>query len=52
MEAVLLSYEEYEHLKSIEETVEQLEIKNMVEKRLEKYDPANNISWENIREEV
>jgi PHD/YefM family antitoxin component YafN of YafNO toxin-antitoxin module len=52
MEAVLLSYEEYEHLKNIEETVEQLEIKNMVGKRLEKYDPANNISWENIREEV
>jgi hypothetical protein len=51
MEAVLLSYEEYEHLKNIEEAVEQLEIKNMVEKRLEKYDPRNNIPWENIREE-
>jgi PHD/YefM family antitoxin component YafN of YafNO toxin-antitoxin module len=38
MEAVLLSWDEY--------------LKNMVEKRLEKYDPKNNISWENIREKT
>jgi PHD/YefM family antitoxin component YafN of YafNO toxin-antitoxin module len=52
MEAVLLSYDEYEYLKNIEELVEQLEIKNMVEKRLKKYNPKNNILWENIREEI
>jgi PHD/YefM family antitoxin component YafN of YafNO toxin-antitoxin module len=52
MEAVLLSYDEYEYLKNIEEIFEQLEIKNIVEKRLEKYDPKNNISWENIRKEI
>jgi PHD/YefM family antitoxin component YafN of YafNO toxin-antitoxin module len=52
MEAVLLSYDEYEYLKNIEEIFEQFEIKNMVEKRLEKYDPKNNILWENIREEI
>jgi PHD/YefM family antitoxin component YafN of YafNO toxin-antitoxin module len=52
MEAVLLSYEEYEHLKNIEEIFEQFEIKDMVEKRLRKYDPQNNISWEKIREEI
>jgi PHD/YefM family antitoxin component YafN of YafNO toxin-antitoxin module len=52
MEAVLLSYDEYEYLKNIEEIFEQFEIKNMVEKRLEKYDTKNNISWENIREEI
>jgi PHD/YefM family antitoxin component YafN of YafNO toxin-antitoxin module len=52
MEAVLLSYDEYEYLKSIEEIFEQFEIKNMVEKRLKKYDPKNNISWEKIREEI
>jgi PHD/YefM family antitoxin component YafN of YafNO toxin-antitoxin module len=52
MEAVLLSYDEYEYLKNIEEIFEHFEIKNMVEKRLEKYDPRNNISWENIREKT
>jgi PHD/YefM family antitoxin component YafN of YafNO toxin-antitoxin module len=52
MEAVLLSYDEYEYLKNIEEIFEQFEIKNMVEKRLKKYDPKNNISWEKIREEI
>jgi PHD/YefM family antitoxin component YafN of YafNO toxin-antitoxin module len=52
MEAVLLSYDEYEHLKNIEEIFEQFEIKNIVEKRLEKYDPKNNIPWENIRKEI
>jgi PHD/YefM family antitoxin component YafN of YafNO toxin-antitoxin module len=52
MEAVLLPYDEYEYLKNIEEIFEQFEIKNMVEKRLKKYDPENNISWENIREKT
>jgi hypothetical protein len=52
MEAVLLSYDEYEYLKNIEEIFEQFEIKNMVEKRLRKYDLKNNISWEKIREEI
>jgi PHD/YefM family antitoxin component YafN of YafNO toxin-antitoxin module len=51
MEAVLLSYNEYEHLKKIEEMYEQLEIKNMVEIRSKKYDPKKNISWKNIKEE-
>jgi PHD/YefM family antitoxin component YafN of YafNO toxin-antitoxin module len=52
MEAVLLSYNEYEYLKNIEEIFEQFEIKDMVEKRSKKYDPKNNISWEKIREEI
>ena len=52
MEAVLLSYCEYEYLKNIEEIFEQFEIKNTVETRLGKYDPKNNISWESIREEA
>ena len=51
MEAVLLSYKEYEHLKNIEEIFEQYEIKKMIEIRMEKYNPKNNISWENIKEE-
>ncbi|MDR0474338.1 MAG: type II toxin-antitoxin system Phd/YefM family antitoxin [Treponema sp.] len=52
MEAVLLSYQEYEYLKRLEEIFEQYEIKNMVEIRMEEYDPKNNISWENIKEEI
>jgi PHD/YefM family antitoxin component YafN of YafNO toxin-antitoxin module len=52
MEAVLLSYDEYEYLKNIEEIFEQFEIKTMVEKRLKKYNPKNNIPWETIREEI
>ena len=52
MEAVLLSYHEYEYLKEIEEIFEQLEINNTIESRLEQYNPKNNVSWEKIREEM
>jgi PHD/YefM family antitoxin component YafN of YafNO toxin-antitoxin module len=52
MEAVLLSYHEYEYLKEIEEIFEQFEIKNVIEARLEKKKKKNNVSWENIREET
>jgi PHD/YefM family antitoxin component YafN of YafNO toxin-antitoxin module len=52
MEAVLLSYREYEHLKELEEIYERYEIKKMIETRMEKYNPQNNVSWENIREEI
>ncbi|MDR0554791.1 MAG: type II toxin-antitoxin system Phd/YefM family antitoxin [Treponema sp.] len=50
MEAVLLSYDEYEYLKNIEEVFELFEIKNIIEKRLENYDSRNNVSWESIKE--
>jgi PHD/YefM family antitoxin component YafN of YafNO toxin-antitoxin module len=52
MEAILLSYQEYEYLKKLEEIFEQYEIKNIVEIRMENYDPKNNISWKNIKEDV
>jgi PHD/YefM family antitoxin component YafN of YafNO toxin-antitoxin module len=52
MEAVLLSYKEYEYLKGIEEIFEQVEIKSIIEARMKKYDPKNNVPWENIREET
>ena len=52
MEAVLLSYHEYEYLKEIEEIFERLEIKNSIETRLEKYNSKKNISWESIKEEI
>ena len=49
MEAVLLTYNEYEHLKEIEEIFERFEIKSLIESRLEKYDPKNNVSWKSIK---
>jgi PHD/YefM family antitoxin component YafN of YafNO toxin-antitoxin module len=52
MEAVLLSYYEYEHLKNIEEVFEQCEIKNMIDIRLKNYNPQKNVSWEDIKEEA
>jgi prevent-host-death family protein len=50
MEAVLLSYDEYEHLQNIADVYEYMEIKNMVESRLKKYNPKNNLSWDDIKE--
>ena len=52
MEAVMLSFEEYEHLHNLEELFEQLEIKSMLEKRLPNYNPENNKSWDEIREDI
>ena len=52
MEAVMLSFEEYEHLHMLEEIFEQMEIKTMLETRMEKYDRNTNKSWIEIREEA
>jgi PHD/YefM family antitoxin component YafN of YafNO toxin-antitoxin module len=49
MEAVMLSCQEYERLKKIEEIFEQFEIKSMIETRMKKYHPKKNGSWENVR---
>jgi len=51
MEAVLLTYREYEYLKEIEEIYERLDIKNTIETRNKNYDPKKNVSWESIRDE-
>jgi len=52
LEAVLLSYQEYEYLKEIESIIEQFEINDIIKARLERYNSKNNISWERIREEI
>ena len=49
MEAVLLSYQEYEYLKEIQEIFEHLEIKNVINTRLENYNKKNNVPWEKIK---
>ena len=50
MEAVLLSYQEYEYLKEIEEIFEHFEIKNIIDVRMKTYSRKNNVSWKKIRE--
>ena len=50
MEAVLLSYQEYEYLKEIEGLFEHFEIKNMIDTRMNNYDPAKNVSWKKLKE--
>ena len=52
MEAVLLSYREYEYLKELEVMFEQFEIMNLIQSRMEKHDSKNNISWEDVKEDV
>ena len=50
MEAVLLSYQEYEYLKEIEEIFERFEIKNIIDTRIKNYDPAKNVSWKKLKD--
>jgi len=49
MEAVLLSFKEYEYLKEIEEIYERYEIKKIIKERMETYNPKNNVSWKKIK---
>ena len=49
MEAVLLSYYEYEYLKDIEEIFEQFEIKNIIDSRIKNYNPKKNVSWDKLK---
>lgn len=51
MEAVMVPFEEYEHLTALEEMFEYFEIDNIIQNRLVDYDIQNNISWTKIREE-
>jgi len=50
MEAVLLSFQEYEYLKKIEEMFEHFEIKNIIDTRIKSYDPSKNVSWKKMKE--
>ena len=52
MEAVMLSFNEYEHLHNLEEMFEQMEIKTVIEERLSTYNAAENKDWEEIREDI
>ena len=50
MEAVLLSYNEYEYLKELEDIFEQFEIKDIIDSRIKNYNSRKNISWEKLKE--
>lgn len=52
MEAVMMPFKEYEYLHDLEEIFEQMEIKTMLENRLQTYDKIQNKSWNEIREEI
>jgi len=52
MEAVMLSFDEYEYLHNLEEMFEQMEIKTMLEERLSTYNADSNKAWDEIREDV
>jgi len=51
MEAVMLSFKEYEYLQNLEEIFEYMEIKTKLEDRMTNYNKKKNKSWEKIREE-
>ena len=52
MEAVMVSFNEYEYLRELEEMFEHFEVKSILENRLKNYDLKANISWEKVREDV
>ena len=50
IKAVIISVEEYQSLRDVEEVLEHFEIAEMVETRLAGHDRSRNISWEKIKE--
>jgi len=48
MEAVMMSFKEYERLHDLEEIFERLEIKSMLEDRISNYSREDNVSWDEI----
>jgi len=51
MEAVMVPFEEYEYLATLEEMFEYYEIDDVVQKRSDAYDPRKNIRWSELRED-
>jgi len=49
MAAVIVSTEEYKHLKDADEILEHLEIAEAIGKRLKGYDRSKNIPWQKIK---
>lgn len=49
MEAVLVPFDEYEHLMDLEEMFEHFEIDEVIKSRLSQYNGKKNVAWESIR---
>jgi len=50
VKAVIISAEEYQSLRDMEEALEHLEIAEMAANRLSRHDRSKNISWEKIKD--
>lgn len=51
MEAVMIPFEKYEYLSSLEEIFERMEISETIKNRMKNYDASKSVSWDSIREE-
>ncbi len=49
MEAVLVPFDEYEHLMDLEEMFEYFELDEVIKSRLSQYNGKKNVAWESIR---
>ena len=50
MEAVMVSFSEYEYLTNLEEMFEYYEIDDMLKTRMKKYNPIESVEWDKIKD--
>ncbi|HOE07793.1 MAG TPA: type II toxin-antitoxin system Phd/YefM family antitoxin [Treponemataceae bacterium] len=50
MEAVMVSFSEYEYLTNLEEMFEYYEIDDMLKTRIKKYNPNESVEWDKIKD--
>lgn len=50
MEAVMVSFSEYEYLTNLEEMFEYYEIDEMLKTRIKKYNPNESVEWDKIKD--
>ena len=50
MEAVMVSFSEYEYLTNLEEMFEYYEIDAMLKTRMKKYNPNESVEWDQIKD--
>lgn len=51
MEAVMIPFEKYEYLSSLEEIFERIEISETIKNRMQNYDSSKSVNWDSVREE-
>lgn len=51
MEAVMIPFEKYEYLSSLEEIFERMEISETIKHRMQNYDSSKSVNWDSLREE-